>query len=44
MQKLLQICREEFGKAAKTIATTYGVLKEIDTRTMAALITFLRLR
>jgi hypothetical protein len=44
MNKLIQICREELDKAVSTILAAYAALKEIDARTMAILIAFLRPR
>jgi len=38
MRKEIRIFREEFAKAARALATAYGTLREIDTRTMEILV------
>jgi len=41
MQKLIQICREEFRKAGKAIAAAYKTMREIDARTTEILLALL---
>jgi hypothetical protein len=42
MHSLIEICRQEFGRATKAVVAAYSTLKEIDARTMAILIAVLR--
>jgi hypothetical protein len=41
MLKIIQICGEEFSKAARALGSAYRILQEIDARTIEILIALL---